>query len=169
MQPQFTINPLPRLTRVLDWLLLPVMHVVTGTFYVRGKPQQTHRWHIQPVHSDTITALDKKSMVEHCGDYKAAKRYVLGLPMCHIPILGGWRVFVVVIPVKPIDTWHIGWSTKDSAAINRLPLHGVVRMMVGPEKVRFFGICAKTGMQIPLRRIGVGRLWDRRYRKIPMA
>ncbi len=169
MLPRFTIEPLPWWTRWLDRLLLPLMHVATGTFFFRGKPQRTHRWHVQPIPCKVKSTLDKCSMVIHFGDQKAAKRHLFGLPICHLPIIGGWRVFVVVCPVEAAAAWHVGWICKDSAGINRIPLCGPVRMLVGPDKVRFFGVCPTTGAQIPLRKLGAGKLWSRRYRHIPLA
>jgi len=169
MQPQFTIEPLPQWARVVDWLLLPIKHVASGTFFFGGRPQQPHSWHVQIVPPEAFAALDKDIMVSHDGDPAATRRCVLGLSMAHLPILGGWRHFVAVRPVDPICAWHIGWSTKEGVFINRTPLYTAIRKMVGPDKVYVFGVCAKTGKQIALKRICGGRLWRQRNRHLPIV
>ncbi len=89
--------------------------------------------------------------------------------MAHLPILGGWKRCVVIRPVEHLGGWHIGWSTKEGVNIDRDQFGGAVRMLIGPDKVHFFGICAKTGDQIALERRGGGKIWCPRHRHLPLA
>ncbi len=74
----------------------------------------------------------------------------------HIPILGGWRNYVVLRPREPKGEWHVGWKVNGKAGISRLRIKGPVRMLVGPGSVEFFGIDARTGTQRFIHDVGKG-------------
>ena len=75
----------------------------------------------------------------------------------HLPVLGGWRQYVVLEPEDTQD-WYVGWILSDAIGISRIKLIGPVRLLIGPDDVSFFGINGKDYGQIPIRKIGEGRI-----------
>ena len=78
----------------------------------------------------------------------------------HIPIIGGWRDYVVVSPASH-ESWYIGWISAQSLAVSRIKVTGPIRMLLSSESVSFFAINPKNGEQVPLKKIGVGRIGDK--------
>ncbi len=117
-------------------------------------PQETHNWHIQKL-QDFVPDPALAVVVQGKGTspFKNA-----GGPLFHIPILGGWREYVVLEAVGP---WHVGWSVAGSATINKLPLEGPVRLLRGLDgwQVTFFALDT-AGNQIPITVVGEGRIGD---------
>lgn len=158
---KFNIQPSNRLIRFADWLMTPLMYIVSGTF--RESPQQTHRWNNTKLNKNDIV-LNRQYMARGVGNQDTPSGSFLRI---HLPILGGLRNYVVLEPMTQ-GVWHVGWEKGDRIAVTRIPLKGPVRMLVGQGDAHFFGIDA-NGYQIPIKKIGTGRIGDRGpYTKLPL-
>lgn len=149
-----TLKKQSRLSRLSDVLMIPVMYLLQGT--VRESPQVTHYWNNVKFPATTFRHLDSEAMVSVSADVKAVPRWLLLLPIFHMPILGGWKRFVVIEPVVPQDCWYVGWVPGDTAGVSQIKLTGgPVRLLQGGSHVFFFGI-NEHGEQIQIRQIGEG-------------
>lgn len=103
------------------------------------------------------------------GDVTASKRFWFGLPLFHIPVLGGWRRFMVLEPSLDVS-WHVGWIADDGIiGVSLIQLEGSVRVTIGPDMSTFFAIRA-DGSQLPLRRMGEGLIGEAgRFRHVPLV
>ncbi len=151
--------------RLADILIVPFMYLLSGT---TESPQRTHRWNQVRLRHDQVNYLLSEKMVFCKGVESSVRFHKLRF---HIPILGGWRDYVVIQPEESVGGWHIGWTTADAVGVSRIVLHGPVRMLLGPGDVLFFGIRSESDnqIQILIRKIGSGRVGDRGpYRKVPL-
>jgi len=82
------------------------------------------------------------------------------LPLFHLPILGGWRNYVVLKPLDPNTEWHPIWVAKDVVGISQLTIKGAARLLLGPEPCRFYGV-STSGDQIKIIVVGFGRIGAR--------
>lgn len=143
---------------IADILMMPIRYLMQGT--VCEKPYRTHRWNrMEFTPSDP---LEKKAMVKVAGDPKAVKQRMIGfIPLFHIPILGGWREYVVLELSDETVRYHIGFKFKEDGVeyykISIIPIRGRVRMLRGDKDVCFFAV-SRTGRQLPLRIVGFGRI-----------
>lgn len=152
------LKPLTWVEKLLDLFLLPVMYVLSGT--IKESPQQTHRWNYARLDSVQLSHLREHEMVFCSGVPKAPKKkYLFGLIPLFYTYWWGWRDYIVLAPSDhSITSWYAGWITKDgSAGISRLPIQNRVRHLVGHGDVHFFGV-NREGCQIPLERVGSGRI-----------
>jgi hypothetical protein len=124
---------------------IPVLH----------SPQETHRWNNQKLSLENMKYLRIDYMVEMGGDPHATPVRWWQLPLFH---LGGWKKFVVLKPTNlGSEEWYVGWNSEKQSGVSQIPLNNMVRMLVGNDAVRFFGI-TKNGAQIPLTVVGHGIL-----------
>lgn len=152
------VPPLSRWIRFLDWILVPVMYFVSGT--LSEKPQRTHRWNNTKLSIEDVRGLHSLCMV-HSAGVLATERWRWKIPIFHLPLFGGWKQYVVLEPASPhITAWHVGWVTLDVRGVSRIVDHGPVRVLLGPQAVAHFGIDARTGSQIALRKVGTGAIGD---------
>lgn len=155
------IDPQGVISRFADFLVMPIMFALSGTW--TESPQQTHFWNNQHLNPEAVHHLDQELMV-HC---RGIPGEIANWPLFHMPILDGWRNYVV-LDRQQYDyskPWHIGWTGK--AGISQIKLYGRVRMLIGPGDVSFFGI--SDGNQIKIRQIGTGRIGSGGpYSKIPL-
>jgi len=153
MQSKIYVPPLGRVARTADALMVPVMYLVSGT--LSEKPQRTHRWNYRKIPIEKTFALDRAQMISHPGIPSEGARWGIRF---HIPILNGWKKYVVLQPVEPGKPWHVGWSTTNkhgfNCGVSRIPVFGAVRMLIGPEKVWFFGVATDRFTQIALEEVG---------------
>lgn len=152
------VVPLTWYERLGDLLMIPIMYLLSGTLWER--PQQTHRWNWQTVSFADRKELNQAQCCSAAPDWQACARG--SSPRFHLPLLGGWRRYVVLEP-SGTEEWHVGWVilyTKESG-LSRICLSGPVRMLLGPEPVNFFAVRASDGKQVPLRVIAMGRTGDR--------
>lgn len=171
------------LMKVFDWFMVPLMWVASG--FTTDSLQKTHAWHVQRVSPANFSQFihSHKSLVKVKGDdgtWMKKKNRVF----FHVPILGGWRNYVVLAPLDSVgsDGWRIGWVTispRKEYAVNKIPLHGPVKMLVGPESQEHVFIGIETyedltpskhllGRQIPLVVIGRGVNGDKKYSHLPL-
>ncbi|HZJ41442.1 MAG TPA: hypothetical protein VFD51_00245 [Patescibacteria group bacterium] len=154
MQKILNVRRLNLLKQLVDLLMLPIMYLISGTF--REKPQRTHAWNIQDLSSQESQLLSEEKILKCKGLPKQLTRHYVFL--FHVPILDGWKNFVVIEPLNYTGFWHVGWKQKD-AQISILPIIGPVRMLIGPGYANFFGVTS-DGIQIPIHKIGEGRTGD---------
>lgn len=141
--------------KAADIAMIPIMYLISGTF--RETPQRGHRWNNLRFSRETVKDLDRSIMV-HCtgkSDKVFRSRWLF---LFHIPIIGGWRNYVVLAPITPVHKWHVGYITNDVIGVSRIPLSQRVRMLLGHGEVSFYGIDAQTHEQIPITQIGEGRI-----------
>lgn len=158
MEKVVEVRKIGPISRFADWLMVPLMYLISGTF--RERPQRTHAWNVQNLTREEAHEISSNLvMLAFCEGVPAIGRWGF---LFHIPLLGGWRNFVVLEPNLPFTDieWRIGWITSDvGAQMSKVPQHGPVRMLIGNDHVYFFGVTAE-GKQIPLREIGSGQVGD---------
>ncbi len=148
---------------MLDAALVPFMKFIQGC---GEEPQRTHRWNNKKFRTaEERAVLNRSIMLSVPGDPTAFDRrrycswwsWVLVL-IFHIPILGGWREYVVLAPEDHhVGEWMPGWWAGNAVGVSRLRIRGPVRLLRGPSETLFFGVDAH-GCQIRLREIGRGRI-----------
>lgn len=154
-----TIRRTPRVFRVLDVLMIPIMFILGG--FKLDSIQETHPWHMR--RRVDLTGVDHTKVVPYAGKERTYKeRYTF---LFHAPIFGGWKEYGVYRPVDHHDIFFIGWSTNDRAnELQQLPLRGAVRTLTGPDGASgFFYAVDRHGHQLKLERIDTGTLGDNRY------
>lgn len=161
MEKVVDVRPLGPIERFLDWVMIPLMYLLSGT--VRESPQRTHRWNNTKLGGEVYNRLSitKMVLVEAVG-----ARHLNGLRR-HLTIVGGWKEYVVIEPVLGAlredeceQGWHVGWKSGNIIGVSRIPLQRKVRLLLGPDQSAFFGIAASDGRQIQLRFVGYGRIGD---------
>ncbi len=152
------VPPLGWLGRSADLLMIPLMYLVQASLEA---PQRTHVWNNLKLRTPEDRAkLDTSRMCKVLGDGSAAAPWLGMVPVFHIPLLGGWRRYVVLEPVsRDVSEWVPGWVSPDVVGVSRLYLKGPVRLLRGPSDALFFGI-DQSGRQIELRIVGFGRIGD---------
>jgi hypothetical protein len=145
------------------------MYVVSGTF--RESPQRTHHWNNLHLDPADVKQMREEDMVFTFGDDNAKER---GVVHFHLPILGGWKEYIVLQEHAHGEPWHVGWITEDKngnprVGVSRIPIRGPLRVLRGDMPCKFFGICGTTSLQIHISQLGAGRvkggdLW----RKLPL-
>ncbi len=160
-----TIRPLGFWGKLADIMMMPLMYLLSGCL---ERPQQTHFWNNQKlVRADAVT-LNPLLAVRCIGDPNAANRTLLGIPIFHMPILGGWKKYTVLEPVSLKEPWHVGWIAGDVVGVSRIIIRGKVRMLIGPGEVEFFGI-TPIGEQLAICQCGEGYIGDNGpYSKVPL-
>jgi hypothetical protein len=147
-------------------LFLDTLFTLIGWF----APSKNHPWNRQILRKDQADGLDRRMMVQRKG-VKAIKRRWWWSILFHIPLLGGWKKYVVLATKQGFNTkWHVGWKASDlggEVAVSQLTLDGPVRMLIGPDDVSFFGVDI-AGVQVPIIQISEGRLGDGNPKGVPL-
>jgi hypothetical protein len=151
------VRPLGVFARFLDIIMVPCMYIVSGTY--KEAPQQTHVWNNTKLSLGETTFLRKSDMVFCEGKPYAIKRMWALDVRFHIPIMGGWRDYIVVSPASH-ESWHIGWVSADTASVSRIKVTGPIRMLLSSESISFFAISSRNGGQILLKKSGTGCIGD---------
>lgn len=142
-------------SKIGDLIMLPLMYLLQGT--IREVPQQSHRWNNVKYKATELNFLQGEMMVTEEQETTATTRWLGPLPLFHMPIIGGWKHYVVLEPVVKQDVWFIGWVVGDAAGISQIQLYDKVRMLRGPTTVQFFGV-NEHGEQIHLHKVGEGKV-----------
>lgn len=150
MENRIYVKPLPLWARIADALMVPVMYLVSGTF--REAPQRTHRWNNTHLPESNVECLEKDKMVFCLGIASGKKEFSNNSLICHCPIFGVWRNYVVVQLIPAGSVWHIGWMNKEVFGVSRINLNGPVRVLVGPNNTFFFGVDGR-GEQILIQEV----------------
>ena len=162
MYPELIIPPRGALALIADSLVLPFMAFIAP----KGEsPQLTHYWNNIDLDDSQIVDLQRVLMAFATGDPEAKPRKSLLDVRFH---MGGWPNYVVLEPIDYIGTWYVGWITPKGAGASQVPIGHRVRMLRGPDETAFFGI-TQEGRQIPLRKVGEGKLGDGgRFGDVPL-
>jgi hypothetical protein len=148
--------------------MTPVMYLAQGTVW--EKSQRTHFWNNTKFKKGSLRGiLSTVDCVDCAGDENACLPLWLGFfPRFHIPVLGGWRKFVV-FDVSNLGPWHIGWVTSHGfVGVSRIPLSGPVRMTIGPGDSTFFAV-KNDGTIYRLEKIGEGLIGQAgEFRHVPL-
>lgn len=135
--------------------LRSVMQALQGNF--TEEPQRTHVWNNTKIRERYLFHCFQALSTLSEADNTALSRYVLGIPIFHVPIFGGWKNYEVLGPVSDSVAWYLGWHSADAFGVSRVPVKGPVRALRGPKSCRFFGFNAELE-QIPLFQIGQGTI-----------
>ncbi len=161
------IKPLTEEEKRKTLRMRPLMYVLNGSLV--DSPQETHK-HNNEKHSQEFLEqlLNGMPVVEEPGFSGASRRWWFGIPVFHMPIVGGWRNYIVLEPISPTTVWYCGWSFKGGGGYSRIPLTGYVRTLIGDGPVKFFGL-NQSGEVIPIRKIGAGQIGIRGpYSRVPL-
>ncbi|MEY2665719.1 MAG: hypothetical protein RLZZ480_824 [Candidatus Parcubacteria bacterium] len=152
--------------KIADYLMIPVMYFLQGN--LREAPQRTHRWNNLHLQGDEVNGFDADMTVSVEGDKNALSRWLGPIPLFHMVIFGGWKEFVVIKPHVPQKEWFVGWVVSDALGVSKIPLHGSVRLGLGPEPAQYFGVDA-DGRQIDIDIVGYGTIGKAgEFAKIPL-
>ena len=164
------VKRLSRFTNVADQVMRPVMFALGG--FKQDSIQETHFWHNQAIDRSEID--ESLTVLIHGDDNHARIRTnrVFPIPMFHIPILGGWRNYVVLRVGGDVPYWHIGWMHRTCAPGSRL-LATVQRLRITDRDVKvltqsvgfvteFFAF-APSGEQLPVSVVDRGKLGDMKH------
>lgn len=163
--------PLNPLFRALDYLMIPLMYLISGTY--KERPQESHIWHGQNIPEDNLPSIDKDlSVASHSHEISTRKH---GGILFHLPIFGGWKDYTVLESENFNSEWYIGWIVRNSSSnsvtrfqVHKLPLtDSKVRMLTGNSNysVMFFAVNTQ-GVQIPLKEVATGRIGDGKFPNI---
>lgn len=147
------------LGRWVDRKFEVVMRYVSGAS--NEAPQTTHRWNNHHLAEECVAHLNPEWMVAHQGDPSSRKLPrvpVLAGALAHLTRYGGWQRYLVLEPETESHEWHIGWRWPGGAGVSRIKTNGPVRVLVGPGPTEWFGVSARTNVQIPIKRIGEGHI-----------
>ncbi|MBI2621100.1 MAG: hypothetical protein HYW63_00445 [Candidatus Levybacteria bacterium] len=97
------IQKVPAYFRVFDYLLFPLMWILCG--FKLELPQETHRWHMRNYPSIKVP---KNKIVKITGD-DPSRHSVKGFPFYHIPLLGGWKKYIILEAKNYRKFWNVGW------------------------------------------------------------
>ena len=161
-------QPYPAFLRLFDAMFRPFMRIISGAPY--ESPQETHRWNVQNISIEEQNKINYAIDVPVEGVYRGYLGKKHGGFLFHLPVLGGWKAYVVIEPIRENknDTWFVGWFGEDEHGgkydlkLSRLPLtESQVRLLKGPVGVntKFFALDAK-GKQIELKLVGEGVVGD---------
>lgn len=160
------IKPQGKIGKVADALMKPLMYLLQGTF--AEEPQRTHRWNNYYLRNLAVDHLEADKIEIVPGDTDARKRWLGPIPLFHVPLLGGWRKFVVLQPCDYVGIWYIGWVAYDAQGISKIQLSGPVRLGIGPRQAQFFGL-DEDGKQIDIEVIGYGEIGRAgKYARVPL-
>ncbi len=142
--------------RVADWCFDPLMRLGSGTFF--ETPQRTHRWNNHRLTAYEVSCLNYALMVV-CRGGVAPPRWKYGLPIMHLPLIGGWKRYIVVQP-EADRIWHPGWVAHDVVGVSRYAVQGPARLLYEGGDVSFFAVMSRTGQQLKLKEVGRGQPGD---------
>lgn len=162
------ILPVKKHEQILDAVLYPMMWI--GANFGQDSIQHTHPWHTRK-----LTDLEVEYINPELNLYIEGSEQVNTLnkrnPLFHLPLLGGWKNYVVIenplYNEELIIPWHIGWIYNNQAEIHKLPIQSAhIKMLTGPmgHTTTFFAI--SDGIQIPIASKDTGKLFDKRYRDV---
>ncbi len=147
------VGPLSVKGRALNVLVYPLALLVSGA--PLETPKRTHPLNRVALEQGDLFSLSPKWMIHCVGDANALKSDGLRR---HMPLFGGWTLFVVMKPTNCNKKWRCGWKSGRDVGLSQVLIEGPVRMMIGPGDVDFFGIEADSEVQVRLEQIGTGRI-----------
>lgn len=160
MSPTLRVRPQGSFGRWLDARFEKIMRFVLGV--PLEATQRTHRWNNHHLNEERVAHLYSDLMVRHEGDPGARKLppvTILAGAVSHLTRFGGWQRYLVVAP-KDLNagSWYIGWRWDGSAGVSRVQNTGAARVLIGPGPTEWFAIRGTDNAQIPLIKIGEGKI-----------
>lgn len=155
------------LFRIFDFLLIPIMIILSGFHF--EYPQETHKWHMQVI---DCSFVDEAKGVRVLGDDNS--KFTNKTPLNHIPILGGWKNYVILEANDYSNYWYVGWKIKyienkrpDKCEIHKLKIKSSqIKLLKGvPDSEKIFFALNKNGNFIKLKIADEGVLGDGKYRR----
>jgi len=169
----FIIPTFSKYYKSMDQVLEPIMLILGG--FKKDSVQQTHPWHVRNIDPNLISK--ENSLSFEGSDYYTIYKTQKG-PGFHIPILGGWKKYVVLEVESSNTPWYIGWIVYDKnnngeiifSQININPINqNKVKVLSGsPNLYGYFFAIDKKGNQIKVEKIGDGVLGDNKYKDISL-
>lgn len=149
-----------------DTIMIPVMYLLQGN--LNEVPQRTHRWNNMHLAAIDVQNFDADLVINAPADTSSVRRWFCPIPIFHMPILGGWKKFVVIEPVENIRDWHIGWLVSDAFGLSKIPIEKSARLGIGPAPAQYFGVDSE-GNQIAIKFVGEGEIGRAgEFAKIPL-
>lgn len=162
MSPTLKVRPQGSFGRWLDARFEKIMRFVLGV--PKEATQRTHRWNNHHLKEERVAHLHSSLMVRHEGDPTARKLppvTILAGAVSHLTRFGGWQRYLALAPRGlGADAWYIGWRWNGGAGVSRVPNTTPVRVLVGPGVTEWFAIRVSDTTQIPLIKIGEGKIGD---------
>lgn len=162
MSPTLKVRPQGSFGRWLDVRFESIMRFVLGVPI--EATQKTHRWNNHHLKEGQVAHLFANWMVGHSGDPHARKLppvTILAGALSHATRFGGWQRYLVLAPQDPdAGLWYIGWRWKGGAGVSRISVATPVRVLIGPGPTEWFAIKASDDHQIPLNKIGEGKIGE---------
>jgi hypothetical protein len=170
LQENIEIRPVPAYLRLVDYLLFPLMALLSG--FNLDSVQETHTYHTQPVNPRLIDdSLALEVPGANASRFKNHGRITSHFGLFHVPILGGWRDYIV-LEASSTGPWHVGWKLCDQYSgdillceVHRLPISDAqIKVLESPSgTILYLFACTPDGVQIPIRLVGEGTIGDRKY------
>lgn len=172
MRPMGTLT-IPAMTKkelIYDKLMVPVMFILRG--FRADSLQETHVWHPYEIDARKIDlGMAVKNQGHDPSRFKQGKAKFL----FHAPVFGGWKEFSVYAVDETETPFYVGWIVY-SALDNELIAAHVHRLPINTDRIRlldgnsitwgyFFAIDSK-GNQIPLKKVGSGKIGDGTYKEV---
>lgn len=158
---RFRVIPESKGGVIADALLSPLMFLGSGMRAILNfeTPQRTHAWNYTLVTNEDVDHLNLTSMIHESGMEEEGDPQFKGHR--HLPLLGGWRNYIVLDNPSYHAGWFVGWISQKHVGVSRVPIFKrSVRMLIGPEPVSFFAVRLCDGAQMKLWRAGRGRIGD---------
>ena len=154
--------------RILDYLMMPLMWVLCG--FGLELPQETHRWHMR---NYPIIKVPKDKLVKIQGD-DPSKYAAKGFPFYHIPLLGGWKNYIILEAKNYGRYWNIGWIVEfknQDRAVYQIQGSRIydprIKLLKGinDSDKSFFAI-GETGDFVDIKLVDQGIIGDGKFRKV---
>lgn len=155
--------------RFLDLLLFPLMWILSG--FKLELPQETHPWHMQEIDEMQIP---KDKLIEFIGNDNS-KFSNKDKPFFHVPVLGGWRDYIVLEAENYGKYWRIGWilkyhnsNQKTDSQIQKLKIKSpYIKLLSGiDDSKKYFFAVSENGNFADLKIVGSGTLGDGKFRNV---
>jgi hypothetical protein len=162
------------MSNFLDLLMFPIMYFFSGVWINFFKnpfkprnylewPQRTHWWNNKHI-KNRVTCRHAFNILTP-GDPGAND---IPMPFAHLPLIGGWKKYVVIEPVDHNEKWFTGWITEEVLGHSVIGKIGPVRVLEGPTPCERFGLNL-DGRIIKIRVVGYGHIGDgSEYRKLAL-
>ncbi len=159
------IEEVPFYFRALDYLLRPAMWVIDE---FKMPLMETHPWHPQNIHCDLIPNDISEKIVGQ--DPSRFSFDTLGL--IHMPLLGGWKHYLVLEAEDFDQFWHVGWKITyldpekgRFCQVHKLKIYDrQIKVLSGINDSEKIGFGLNDSHQlIPLKIVGEGVLGDGQF------
>jgi uncharacterized membrane protein len=152
-----------------DFMFSPIMYLISGVWlnflilrfsYMVEKPQRTHFYNNKKFKDDLSKEVVKRYPQVKIRGIETERWTHLSKFLFHVPILCGWKNYVVFRPADENinNTWHIGWINSDVFGVSKIPLRGAVRVLIGKKDCNFFAVRSSDNNPLPLKYVAEGKI-----------